>query len=60
MQLCGAIYYPLIALHISSDIFVHHQELLNCIFTAAGNTNVRHCQQPVTYVCITRSCKNTV
>ena len=29
MQLCGTIYCPLIALHVSSDIFAHHQELLN-------------------------------
>jgi len=42
MQLCGTIYCPLIALHVSSDIFAHHQELLNYIFTASGNTYVRH------------------
>jgi len=33
----------LIALHVSSDIFAHHQELLNYIFTASGNTYVRYC-----------------
>jgi hypothetical protein len=33
----------LIALHVSSDIIAHHQELLNCIFTASGDTYVRHC-----------------
>ena len=43
MQLCGTIYCPLVALHVSSDIFAHYQELLNCIFTASGNTYVRHC-----------------
>ena len=43
MKLCGTIYCPLIALHVSSDIFVNHQELLNCIFTASGNTYVRYC-----------------
>jgi len=43
MQLCGTIYCPLIALHVSSDIIAHHQELLNCIFTASGVTYVRHC-----------------
>ena len=31
MQLCGTIYCPLIALHVSSYINAHHQELLNCI-----------------------------
>ena len=60
MKLCGTIYCPLIALHVSSDIIAHHQELLNCIFTGSDDTNVRHCQQAVTYVCINRSCKNTV
>jgi len=43
MQPCGTIYCSLIALHISSDIIVHHQELLNCIFIASGDTYVRHC-----------------
>jgi len=60
MQLCGTIYCPLIALHASSDIIAHHQELLNCIFTASGDTYVRHCLQAVTYVCITRSYNKTV
>jgi hypothetical protein len=32
MQLCGTIYCPLIALHVSSDIFAHHQELLKLYF----------------------------
>jgi len=35
MQLCRIIYCSLVALHVSSDIFAHHQEHLNCI-TAAG------------------------
>ena len=43
MQLYGTIYCPLIALHVSSDIIAHYQELPNCIFTASGNTYVRHC-----------------
>jgi len=74
MQLCGTIYCPLIAVHVSSDIVAHHQELLNCIFTASGDTYVRHCL-PVSWenqssdsptkpagsdVRITRSCKNAV
>jgi hypothetical protein len=28
---------------LTSDIIAHHQDLLNCIFTASGDTNVRHC-----------------
>jgi len=43
MQLCGTIYCPLIALHVSSNIFAHHQELQNCIFTASVNMYVRYC-----------------
>jgi len=39
MQLCRIIYYSLSALHVSSDIFAHHQEHLNCI-TASGITHV--------------------
>jgi hypothetical protein len=64
MQLRGTMCCPLIALHVSSDIFAHHQELLNCIFTAYGDTYrvltlPRH-QQAVTYLCITRSYKSRV
>jgi len=43
MQLCRIIYYSLAALHVSSDIFAHHQEHLNCI-TASGITHVCRCQ----------------
>jgi len=46
MQLCGAIYCPLIALHAPSDIIAHHQELLNCIFIASGDTYVRGTSLP--------------
>jgi len=31
MQLCGAIYNSLAALHVSSYIFTHHQEQLNAL-----------------------------
>ena len=41
MQLRGTIYCPLIALHVSSDIIAHHQELPNCVFKASGDTYVR-------------------
>jgi len=33
MQLCRIIYYSLAALHVSKDIFAHHQEHLNCIYS---------------------------
>ena len=55
MQLCRIIYYSLAALHVSSDIFAHHQEHLNCI-TASGITHICRCQLAVTYMCNTRSC----
>jgi hypothetical protein len=45
MQLCRIIYYFLAALHVSSDIFAHHQEHINCI-TASGITHVCRCQLP--------------
>jgi hypothetical protein len=32
MQLCRIIYYFLAALYVTSDIFAHHQEHLNCIY----------------------------
>jgi len=58
MQLCRIIYYSLAALHVSSFIFAHHQEHLNCI-TASGITQVCRCQLAATYLCNTGSC-NTV
>jgi hypothetical protein len=36
MQLCRLIYYSLSALHVSGDVFIHHQEHLT-VFTASGN-----------------------
>jgi len=33
MQQCRIIYCSLAALHVSSDIFAHHQEHLNCIYS---------------------------
>ena len=33
MQLCGIIYYSLAALHVWSDIIVHHKEHLNCSYS---------------------------
>ena len=52
MQLRRIIYYSLAALHVSGDIFAHHQEHLNCI-TASGITHVCRCQPAATYVCNT-------
>jgi len=43
MQLCRITYYSLAALHVSSDIFAHHQEHQNCI-TASGITHVCRCR----------------
>jgi hypothetical protein len=31
MQMCKIIYYSLASVHVSRDIFAHHQEYLNCI-----------------------------
>ena len=42
MQLCRIIYYSLVAPNVSSDIFAHHQEHLNCI-TSSGITHVCRC-----------------
>jgi len=40
MQLCRLIYYSLSALHVSGDVFAHHQEHFT-VFTASGNiTNI--------------------
>jgi hypothetical protein len=33
MQPCRIVYYSLTALHVSSDIFAHHQEHLNCNYS---------------------------
>ena len=43
MQLCRITYYYLAAVHVSSDIFAHHQEHPNRI-TVSGITHVCRCQ----------------
>ena len=43
MQVCRIVYDSVPALHVSSDIFAHHQEHLNCI-TASGITHVCRCR----------------
>jgi len=69
MQLCSIIYYsiffPLAALHDSSNIIEHHQEHLNCnysfwfhlhvLLSAAVLVQPRH-QPTTTHVNETRSC----
>jgi len=40
MQLCSIIYYFFAALHVSRDIFAHHQEHLNCITASGSNTTM--------------------
>jgi len=48
MQLCRIIYYFLVTLHVSSDIFPNHQEHLICI-TVSGITHVCRCQPAAAY-----------
>jgi len=43
MQLCRLIYYSLSALHVSGDIYAHHQEYLG-VFTASGNVHQCRCR----------------
>jgi len=43
MPLYMIIYYSLAAVHVSSNIFAHHQERINCI-TASGITRVCRCR----------------
>jgi hypothetical protein len=52
------IYHSQSALHVSGDVFAHHQEHLN-VFTASGNVHQCRClhQPAATLVNITRSCK---
>jgi hypothetical protein len=39
MQQCRTIYCSLAALHVLSDIFAHHQEDLNCIYSLWFHTH---------------------
>ena len=43
MQLCRLIYYPWSALHVSSEIFAHHQEHLT-VFTVSGSIHPSSCR----------------
>ena len=55
MQLYRLIYYSKSALHVSSDVFAHHQEHLT-VFTVYGSVHPRH-QPAATWVNSTRYCK---
>ena len=43
MQLCRLIYYSVSALHVSGDVFAHHQEHLT-VFIASGNIHQCRCR----------------
>jgi hypothetical protein len=43
MQLCRLLYYSLSALHVSGDVFAHHQEHLT-VFTVSGNIHQCRCR----------------
>ena len=52
MQLYRSIYYSSSALHVSGDVYAHHQEHLT-VFTAYGNIHHCRCQKAATVVNIT-------
>jgi len=43
MQLYGLIYYSQSALHVSGDVFAHHQEHLT-VFTTSGSFHSSRCR----------------
>jgi hypothetical protein len=43
MQLCRLIYYSLSALHVSGDVFAHHQKHL-AVFTVSGSVHSSSCR----------------
>jgi hypothetical protein len=58
MQLSRLIYYSLSALHVSGNVFAHHQEHLT-VFTVSGSVHRSFCryQPAATWVNTTRYCK---
>ena len=56
MQLYRLIYYSKSAVHVSGDIFAHHQEYLT-VFTLPGSINPSYCRLAATWVNTTRYCK---
>jgi len=55
MQLCRLIYYSLSALHVSGDVFVHHQEHL-AVFTVSASVHRSSCRL-VSWMNTTRYCE---
>jgi len=56
VQLCRTVYCSLTVLHVSSDIFAHHQDHLNCNYSFCC-CRLLPWQQPTTkHVNKTRSC----
>jgi len=43
MQIYRLIYFSLLALHVSGDVFAHHQEHLT-VFTVSGSNNTSCCR----------------
>jgi len=43
MELYRSIYFSLSTLHVSGDVFAHHQEHLT-VFTASGSVHPRYCR----------------
>jgi hypothetical protein len=58
LQLYKLTYYSYSALHVSGDVFVHHQEHLT-VFTASGSIHPSCCRlvSAATWVNTTRYCK---
>jgi hypothetical protein len=58
MKLYRLIYFFLLALHVSGDVFAHHQEHLT-VFTVSGNIHPGCCrlEPAATWVNTTRYCK---
>ena len=50
------IYYSKSAVHVSGDVFAHHQENVT-IFTVSGSVQPSCCQPAATWVNTTRYCK---
>jgi len=56
MQQCRITYCSLAALHVLSEIFAHHQEHLNCIYSL-WFIHASRCRPATTHVYNTRGCK---
>ena len=56
MQLCRLIYFSFSSLHVSGDVFAHHQDHLT-VFTVSGSIHPSCCRLAATWVNTTRYCK---